>query len=74
MVFSVLVPMIAGPMIGNGINAHMNIPLPDMESADVMTTQYIPAPEIFLAGALFSLLMFALIPVLVKASGKNAEE
>lgn len=74
MVFSVLVPMIAGPMIGNGINAHMNIPLPDMESADVMTTQYIPAPEIFLAGALFSLLMFALIPVLVKSSGKNAEE
>ena len=68
MVFSVLIPMIVGPMIGNGINARMNIPLPDMESADVMTTQYIPAPEIFLAGALFSLLMFLLIPVLVKAS------
>ena len=68
MVFSVLIPMIAGPMIGNAINAAMNIPLPDMESADVMTTQYIPAPEIFLAGAVFSLLMFALIPVLVKTS------
>ena len=68
MVFSVLVPMIAGPMIGNAINAKMNIPLPDMESADVMTTQYIPAPEIFLAASLFSLLMFALIPVLVKIS------
>ncbi len=71
MVFSVLIPMLAGPMIGNGINAHMNIPLPDMGSADVMTTEYIPAPEIFLAGAIFSLLMFALIPVLVKASKKR---
>ena len=71
MVFSVLIPMIAGPMIGNAINAGMNLPLPDMESADVMTTQYIPAPEIFLAGALFSLLMFALIPVLRKVSKKN---
>ena len=68
MVFSVLIPMLVGPMIGNGINAKRNIPLPDMGSADVMTTQYIPAPEIFLAGALFSLLMFALIPVLVKIS------
>jgi MFS family permease len=74
MVFSVLVPMIAGPMIGNGINAQMNIPLADMGSADVMTTQYIPAPEIFLAGAMFSLLMFALIPVLVKISTKKAEK
>ena len=73
MVFSVLIPMIAGPMIGNAINAHMNIPLPDMESADVMTTQYIPAPEIFLAGAIFSLLMFALIPALVKVSMKHGK-
>jgi Na+/melibiose symporter-like transporter len=74
MVFSVLIPMIVGPMIGNGINARMNIPLPDAGSADAMTTQYIPAPEIFLAGALFSLLMFALIPVLVKASKKNTKK
>lgn len=71
MVFSVLVPMIVGPMIGNGINAKMNIPLPDMGSADVMTTEYIPAPEIFLAASLFALLMFALIPVLVKISKKT---
>ena len=74
MVFSVLIPMIVGPMIGNGINAKMNIPLPNMDSADVMTTQYIPAPEIFLAGALFSLLLFALIPVLVKISKKKDEQ
>ena len=72
MVFSVLIPMIVGPMIGNAINAKRNIPLPDMESADVMTTRYIPAPEIFLAGALFSLLMFALIPILVRISRKKA--
>ena len=68
MVFSVLIPMLVGPMIGNGINASRNLPLPNMESADVMTTQYIPAPEIFLAGALFSLLMLALIPLLVRVS------
>ena len=73
MVFSVLIPMIVGPMIGNGINAKMNIPLSDMESADVMTTQYIPAPEIFLAGALFSLLMFALIPCLTRFSEKKVK-
>ena len=71
MVFSVLIPMIVGPMIGNGINKGMNIPLPDLDSADVMTTQYIPAPEIFLAGAVFSILMFALIPVLSKISKKE---
>jgi MFS family permease len=74
MVFSVLIPMIVGPMIGNGINARMNIPLPDAGSADAMTTQYIPAPEIFLAGALCSLLMFALIPVLVRASKKVGKD
>ena len=72
MVFSVLLPMIVGPMIGNGINAKMNILLSDMDSADVMTTQYIPAPEIFLAGALFSLLMFALIPILARISNKKS--
>lgn len=71
MVFSVLVPMLVGPMIGNAINEKRNLPLPDMGSADVMTTQYIPAPEIFLAAALLSLLMFALIPVLVKKSKKG---
>ena len=72
MVFSVLIPMTVGPMIGNGINAKMNIPLPNMDSADVMTTEYIPAPEIFLAASLFSLLMLTLIPILVKVSKKNA--
>ncbi|MBQ8389299.1 MAG: MFS transporter [Clostridia bacterium] len=74
MVFSVLIPMIAGPMIGNGINAARNIPLADMGSADVMTTRYIPAPEIFLAGSLCALLMFALIPVLKRISKKTTKK
>ena len=67
MVFSVLIPMIVGPMIGNFINSTRNIPLPDMDSADSMTTAYIPAPEIFLVAAVFALLMFAVIPLLKKA-------
>lgn len=70
MVFSVLLPMIFGPMIGNAINRAMNIPLPDA-GADAMTTEYIPAPEIFLAGSLVMLLLFALIPLLVKTADKS---
>lgn len=66
MVFSVLIPMIVGPMIGNAINAARNIPLPDQGSADTMTTKYVPAPEIFLAGAIVALLIFALVPLLKK--------
>ena len=74
MVFSVLIPMLVGPMIGNAINKARNIPLPDLGSADVMTTEYIPAPEIFLAGAVCTLLMFAFIPVLRKMSVKKEEK
>ena len=65
MVFSVLIPMIIGPMIGNAINSARNIPV-DSTSADAMTTAYMPAPEIFLAGSLITLLMLAVIPVLAK--------
>ncbi len=64
MVFSVLIPMVAGPMIGNAINKARNIPLPDLDSADIMTTMYIPAPEIFLAAAIISLVMIGIIPLL----------
>ena len=66
MVFSVLIPMVIGPMIGNAINKAKNIPLPDLGSADTMTTQYIPAPQIFLVASIISILMIALIPVLRK--------
>jgi MFS family permease len=68
MVFSVLIPMILGPMIGNAINAARNIPLPDQNSADTMTTEYVPAPEIFLAGAICTLLILAFIPLLKRVS------
>ncbi len=64
MVFSVLIPMIVGPMIGNAINASRNIPLPDQGSADTMTTLYIPAPEIFLAAGIVMLFIFLVIPLL----------
>ena len=62
MVFSVLLPMLLGPMIGNAINLARN--LGKASENAVLTTDVIPAPEIFLAGALFSLLMFAFIPLL----------
>lgn len=74
MIFSVLIPMIVGPMIGNAINKAAAIPLPDLESADAMTTLYIPAPAIFLAGAIMSVLMFALIPLLSRAVKRGKEE
>ncbi|MBQ8320280.1 MAG: MFS transporter [Clostridia bacterium] len=71
MVFSVLVPMVLGPMIGNAINRAANIPLSDPSSADAMTTLYVPAPEIFLFGAIVTLLMIAVIPILQKAAKKE---
>lgn len=73
MVFSVLIPMIVGPMIGNAVNKARSIPLPDMSSADTMTTEYIPAPEIFLVGAALMLVTFLIIPTL-KTEKKNAIE
>ena len=69
MIFSVLIPMIIGPMIGNAINKAMNIPLLDA-GADAMTTEYIPAPEIFLVAALVSLIIFAVTPILIKTVKK----
>ena len=70
MVFSVLIPMLIGPAIGNAINAGMGIKL-ENPGADAMTTEYIPAPEIFLAGAIATLIVFAVIPVLKKVSAKS---
>jgi MFS family permease len=70
MVFSVLIPMIAGPMIGNGINKAMNVPL-ENAGADAMTTEYIPAPEIFLAGALVSCLLIFCVWLLRRADKKE---
>lgn len=66
MVFAVLIPMIVGPFIGNAINKYRNIPIADSSSADAMTTLFIPAPEIFLAAAVFLLLSFLVIPFIAK--------
>lgn len=71
MIFSVLLPMIFGPMIGNAVNKIRNIPLPDMGSADAMTTSYIPAPEIFLVAACVALLSIIVIYVLNKVGKKD---
>ena len=70
MVFSVLIPMIVGPMIGNAINKAMNIPL-ENAGADAMTTEYIPAPEIFLAGAITSCLLIGFVWLLCRADNKK---
>lgn len=71
MIFSVLLPMLIGPLIGNAINKAAAIPLPDLNNADVMTTSYIPAPEIFLVGAVVAAFIIALIPLLRKKSKKE---
>ena len=73
MIFSVLIPMIIGPAIGNAINAKMNIPLPDLDSADVMTTLYIPAREIFLVAALIALASLGVIVILNKVGRAKNE-
>ena len=75
MIFSVLIPMLIGPTVGNAINKIRNIPLPDAEtSADAMTTLYIPAPEIYIVAAAIALLIFAIIPFLVKLCNKEEAE
>ena len=75
MVFSVLLPMLIGPMIGNEINRAVGQRL-ENPGADAMTTEYVPAPEIFLAAALVLLVAFLLIPLLSKVSkgNKNTEK
>lgn len=72
MVFSVLIPMLVGPTVGNAINRAKAIPLPNA-GADAMTTEYIPAPEIFLVAAAVALLVFAVVPVLCQRGRKEAE-
>ena len=73
MLFCVLIPMVLGPMIGNAVNKAKNIPLPDTSGADILTTQYNPAPAIFLVGGLVALAALALVPVLAKTAQKKKE-
>ena len=73
MVFSVLIPMLVGPAIGNAINKLQNVKLPDA-GADIMTTEYIPAPAIFLVAAAVMLTVFLIIPLLSRLDKRtNAE-
>ena len=68
MIFSVLIPMLLGPMLGNSINKKANIPLVN-PGADAMTTSFIPAPEIFLAASGCCLLIFPIIYLLQRTVG-----
>ena len=70
MIFGVLIPMLAGPAIGNAINRALGTPL-ENGGADAMTTLHVPVKEIFLAASLISLLIFAVIPIIDKISKKN---
>ena len=70
MVFSVLIPMIVGPLIGNAINKARDIPYVNA-GADAMTTEYIPAPEIFLMSSFIALLMLVFIPILRRSIAKT---
>ena len=65
MIFTVLIPMFVGPLVGNSINKLANIPLVDA-GADAMTTSYIPAPEIFLVASILTSVMIPLILWLIK--------
>ncbi len=73
MVASVLIPMLVGPAVGNAINKAQGILMTD-PGADIMTTEYIPAPEIFLAGAVVALVMYAAIPLIVRAEKKISKK
>ena len=69
MIFSVLIPMLAGPAIGNLINS-TNGKVLENAGADAMTTSYVPAAEIFLAASIISLLILAVIPIAIKLRDK----
>ena len=69
MVASVLIPMLVGPAIGNAINTAQGIEL-ENAGVDAATTKFVPAPEIFLAGAIAVLLALAVIPLIRKAEKK----
>lgn len=68
MVASVLIPMIAGPAIGNAINKTSGEAL---TGADAMTSAYLPAGEIFLAGAIVAILALAVVPIIRKVEAES---
>ena len=70
MVASVLIPMLVGPAIGNAINRARGILL-ENPGADAMTTEYLPAPEIFLVGSIVALVALAVVPLIRRAEKKS---
>ncbi len=70
MVAGVLIPMLVGPAIGNAINTAQGITLDNAGSAAI-TTKFVPAPAIFLAGAAISLLALAVVPLIQKVEKKS---
>ena len=69
MIFSVLLPMLIGPMIGLSINKKMNIKI-ENPGLDAATSEFIPAPEIFLVAGIVALLSIVVIFVLNKIGSK----
>ena len=63
--------VIIGPMLGNAINKAANIPLVDA-GADAMTTQYIPAPGIFLAAAGVAVISLIFAFILTRVMNKRS--
>ena len=72
MVAGVLIPMLIGPAIGNGLNKSFGGD--ELTGEAMMTTLYAPAREIFLAGAIISLLALAVVPLIQKAEAKVSKE
>ena len=44
-----------------------------LSGVDIMTTRYIPAPEIFLTGAIVGALTVIIVPFLIKATAKKEQ-
>ena len=65
---SVLVPMLAGPAIANTLNK--NLGGGELSGEALLTSLYVPAREIFLAGAIIALLALAVIPLIRMAEKK----
>ncbi|TGM78199.1 MFS transporter [Leptospira mtsangambouensis] len=65
MIFFVLIPMYIGPMIGQTINERTNLTYIDPFNG---ATAHVPAPEIFLVGAIFCLLIFIPLSLLFKGN------
>lgn len=67
MIFFVLIPMYIGPMIGESINESTNLTYIDPVNGAMA---HVPSPEIFLVGAIFCILIF--IPLSLLLRGKHS--